>query len=32
MNCKWKEVQDTVPGCAYKSIRTIFDVSCVNLS
>lgn len=24
--CDWKKVQDTVPGCAYKSLRTIFDV------
>ncbi|PRW45334.1 lysozyme C-like [Chlorella sorokiniana] len=25
ITCDWTQVQDTVPGCAYKSIRSIFD-------
>lgn len=27
ITCDWPKVQDTVPGCAYKSIQSIFKVS-----
>ena len=27
ITCDWRKVQDTVPGCAYKSIQSIFKVS-----